>query len=249
MENVIINELAACSEANNVRILLAVESGSRAWGLESEDSDYDVRFVYVRPKEDYLRLEDVHEVIDWRMDDELEVVGWDLSKYLRLLRKSNPSTLEWLGFPVYVEDESFGKVRELAEECVSPTALAYHYLGMAKGDGRKHLRHETVSAKDCLVVARGILSCVWAIKFRTTPPADFMELCERLTLPETRKMLSELVEVKKSDRDATVALSDAFLGWSDFYLENLGDAIAKIGPSKAVEWSKVDEVFVSMLSE
>ena len=89
MKEVILRKLNEIERAENVRILLAVESGSRAWGFASPDSDYDVRFIYVRPKTDYLRLEPIRDVIEYPLDDVLDINGWDLSKVLRLLRKSN----------------------------------------------------------------------------------------------------------------------------------------------------------------
>ena len=116
MRETISEELLAVEREKDVRVLLAVESGSRAWGMASKDSDYDVRFVYVRREEDYLRLEDVRDTIEWRLDETYDVVGWDLCKFLRLMRGSNPTVFEWLESPiVYREDPAFDNVREKAE--------------------------------------------------------------------------------------------------------------------------------------
>ena len=94
MEKLILSKLREIENKENVRILLAVESGSRAWGFASPDSDYDVRFIYVRNQEDYLRLEKVRDVIELPIDDVLDINGWDLQKTLRLLYKSNPTLFE-----------------------------------------------------------------------------------------------------------------------------------------------------------
>ena len=116
MRETISEELLAVEREKDVRVLLAVESGSRAWDMASEDSDYDVRFVYMRREEDYLRLEDVRDTIEWRLDETYDVVGWDLCKFLRLMRGSNPTVFEWLESPiVYREDPAFDNVREKAE--------------------------------------------------------------------------------------------------------------------------------------
>ena len=85
------HELDLLEEAEGARVLLAVESGSRAWGFESPDSDFDVRLVYVRPVEHYLRLDPVRDVLEWRLDEVLTATGWDLDKSLRLARGANPS--------------------------------------------------------------------------------------------------------------------------------------------------------------
>ena len=106
MEKLICSKLHEIEKENNVKILLAVESGSRAWGFASPDSDYDVRFIYVRPKDDYLRLENVRDVIELPIDDVLDINGWDLQKTLRLLCKSNPTLFEWFSSPiVYLETD------------------------------------------------------------------------------------------------------------------------------------------------
>lgn len=100
MKDTIQKELAQIEQTQNVRILLAVESGSRAWGFASPDSDYDVRFIYVHPKDAYLRLQKHRDVIELPINDALDINGWDLTKTLRLLHKSNPTLFEWGASPI-----------------------------------------------------------------------------------------------------------------------------------------------------
>lgn len=78
MNEVIMQKLNEIEQRESVRIIMAIESGSRAWGFASPDSDYDVRFVYVRKLEDTLRLEKYRDVIEWQLDDVLDISGWDL---------------------------------------------------------------------------------------------------------------------------------------------------------------------------
>lgn len=78
MRKVIVEELKEIEARENVRILHAVESGSRAWGFASPDSDYDVRFIYVRPREFYLKLERTRDVLEYHINDLLDINGWDL---------------------------------------------------------------------------------------------------------------------------------------------------------------------------
>ena len=112
MEELIKSKLKEIEEKENIKILHCVESGSRAWGFASPDSDYDVRFIYVRPKEFYLRLDKTRDVIEWQLDDTLDINGWDLSKALSLLYKSNPTLFEWNSSPIVYEDNVSGKVTD-----------------------------------------------------------------------------------------------------------------------------------------
>lgn len=77
IEEVIQEKLREIELRENVKVLYAVESGSRAWGVASPDSDYDVRFIYVRNQKDYLRLDEVRDVIEWQLDEVLDINGWD----------------------------------------------------------------------------------------------------------------------------------------------------------------------------
>ena len=103
MRKIIIEKLQQIEKQENVRILHAVESGSRAWGFESPDSDFDVRFIYVRPRDYYLKLEQTRDVLEFPINDLLDVNGWDLQKALRLLHRSNPSVFEWFNHRLFIE--------------------------------------------------------------------------------------------------------------------------------------------------
>ena len=160
-------ELRKIESGNNVKVLFAVESGSRSWGMASKNSDYDVRFVYKRPIYDYLRLDQRKDTLDWHPDPMLDMVWWDVSKYLSLLHRSNPSALEWLNCPRYVvsDPSKLHAIDELAETCFKARSLAFHYIGMARENANEFLRiangvtrDEPPKTKKYLYVVRALLS-------------------------------------------------------------------------------------------
>lgn len=123
------SRLAAIEAAHGVRLLLAVESGSRAWGFPSPDSDFDVRFVYVRPRDWYLSLTPGRDVIEMPIADEIDLNGWDVRKALVLLLKSNAVVSEWIESPIRYRDDdpSVTRLAALADALLDPRAIAYHY--------------------------------------------------------------------------------------------------------------------------
>ena len=142
MREIILEKLKDIETKENVRILLAVESGSRVWGFASPDSDYDVRFIYVRPREDYLRLEKARDVIELPLEGELDINGWDLDKTLRLLRASNPTLFEWFSSPIVYRDTEFAdEFRSVMQEYFSSKRGLSHYLSMASSNYREYLRN------------------------------------------------------------------------------------------------------------
>ena len=122
----------------------ACESGSRAWGFPSKDSDYDVRFIYVHNPNWYLSIDHKRDVIEIPardpisipIDPLIDLSGWEITKALRLFRKSNPPLLEWLKSSIvyYQSYSTIDKIRELDKNIFSPTSCLYHYLHMAKGN-------------------------------------------------------------------------------------------------------------------
>lgn len=168
----VLQELDRIERERNVTVLYACESGSRAWGFASTDSDYDVRFVYVEKPDWFMQVDAPRDVIERPLDDELDVSGWELRKTLGLLRKSNPTLLEWLDSPLVYRQhvEATQPLRALAETFYSPPAARSHYLSMAKKNFRGYLQGDTVRFKVLLraaAITRGALD-----RPRAGPPAD-----------------------------------------------------------------------------
>ena len=169
--------LKAIEEKNSVRILMAVESGSRAWGFASPDSDYDVRFIYMRPKEEYLRVDAMPDVIEWKLDEVLDINGWDLKKALLAFAKGNPNIMEWSNSGiVYLDSDLWQQVRASALRFFSEKAALCHYYGLAKNTLETHLRGETVRYKKYFYALRPLLCCRWIERFHQVPPMEFRTL-------------------------------------------------------------------------
>jgi hypothetical protein len=115
---------------HRVAIGIAIESGSRAWGFPSPDSDYDCRFVYIRSAEDYISPWPMRDVIELPLQGDLDINGWDLAKALKLVLKGNAVVIEWLMSPiVYDGDAGFRDGLEaLARDHAPAAAVARHYL-------------------------------------------------------------------------------------------------------------------------
>lgn len=177
--------LAELQAREQVKVLFAAESGSRAWGFESPDSDWDVRFVYVRPPMHYLNLQPIRDVIEEMLPNDIDLSGWDLPKALFLFQKSNPSLYEWLNSPiVYCQDDQFvADFQQLIPQYQSLKAGLYHYRSMAKTNFHKFLDQPIVSHKKYLYVLRPILACQYIEKNKKWPPMAFADLVESADLP------------------------------------------------------------------
>lgn len=161
-----------------MQILYAVESGSRAWGFASPDSDFDIRFIYVRRRDWYLSVQKRRDVLEAMVPPDLDFAGWDLPKALLLLRKSNPSIFEWLASPfVYREKRKFmTEFRELAAQCLSLHACFKHYLSMSSGNWQSTFVSDSAPLKKYLYVLRPIFACRWIDRYRSVPPVEFSRL-------------------------------------------------------------------------
>lgn len=221
-------------EDRGVEILYACESGSRAWGFASPDSDYDIRFVYREPLTRSYGVLSGSDSIELPIKDDLDPGGWDLRKTLRLLAKSNGALLEWLHSPVvYRMNEGFlSEMRELAGENFSRRALANHYAGMARQVWKGSLSKEEPSGKAYLYGLRSFLCARHVLRLGTVPPVEFAELLG-LVDEEVLKAIEELLDWKKSATEAEspggIAILDDFLREG---LEGLGDEIEGLPPER-----------------
>lgn len=245
----IIARLGEIEKENNVRILLAVESGSRAWGFASPDSDYDVRFIYVRPETDYLRLEEMRDVIELPVNDVLDINGWDLQKTLRLLYRSNPTLFEWFSSPiVYMETPFAGQFRALMTEYFSQKKSLYHYLSMAEGNLRKYLAGDTVRAKKYFYVLRPVLACRWVLNRRTPPPMRFSELARAELPAELAEQVQRLLELKMNSPEIReIPRIDALNDFLTAQIAAVREDIGSITDERSGSWEELDRLFLSAL--
>ncbi|MCL6327348.1 nucleotidyltransferase domain-containing protein [Pectobacterium polaris] len=192
-------------ERYQVKVLYACESGSRGWGFSSPDSDYDVRFLYVHRPEWYLRVEPQRDVIELPIDDELDVCGWEWRKALGLLKRANPTLIEWLDSPVvYQEDrETTSALRAAVPTWFSPSKARWHYLSMARKNFRGYLQDETVRLKKYFYVLRPLLAVRWIEAGKGMPPMRFSQLLAgTVDDPYLLAEIHQLLEIKQRSGEA-----------------------------------------------
>jgi predicted nucleotidyltransferase len=190
MREQILEVLKEIEESHQVKILYACESGSRAWGFPSKDSDYDVRFIYIHKSEHYLSIDPIgvgsnRDVIERPINDLLDVSGWDLTKALKLFRKSNPPLMEWMKSPIvyYQAYSAIDKIADLHSEIFTPHSAIYHYLNMASKNYRDSLQGDTVKIKKYFYLLRPLLAARWIELKGEFPPVEFQILLEEM-LPD-----------------------------------------------------------------
>ncbi len=247
--NVITQKLDEIERKENVRILHAIESGSRAWGFASPDSDYDVRFVYVRRKDGYLKLEKTRDVIEWQLDDTLDINGWDLQKTLRLLHKSNPTLFEWISSPiVYRTTPQWREIGDLSRRFFQNKIGLYHYLSMAKGNYREYLKGETVKLKKYFYVLRPLLACQWILQTQTPPPVPFDELCAACLDPALSSTVNELLARKKVTSELGMGKRiDPLNEYLEKTIVSLDEALGSLPDGEPLAWQELNELFLSLL--
>lgn len=199
----VLSRLRAAESEHNVKVLLAIESGSRAWGFASPNSDYDARFIYVNRPDWYLSvgLEEKRDVIEYPIVDDMDINGWDLRKALRLFAKSNPGFVEWIQSPIMYEHAGtfHARARELLPHIYSVESGIYHYRSMAKTNYRGYLQAEQVPLKKYFYVLRPLLSVRWLEHYQTPAPIEFQRLFE-LVEGEVGlgAAINDLLEVKRA---------------------------------------------------
>ncbi len=229
MREIIIERLREIERDEDVRILYACESGSRAWGFPSADSDYDVRFIYAHPRDWYLavNLEQKRDVIERPINDELDISGWDIRKALQLFYKSNPPLLEWLGSPiVYMTyGTTAAKMHNLATTYYSPKASMYHYLHMARGNYREYLRGEEVWLKKYFYTLRPILAINWLERDMGVVPMEFQKLVDAVVSDQQMRadIAALLVEKRAGNELKRGKRIDSISNFLDSEIERLED--------------------------
>ena len=198
VEELVLMKIKEIEEKENVKILHVVESGSRAWGFASPDSDYDVRFIYVRNIEDYLGLHDIKDFINWELNNVLDINGWDLKKVLQHFHKSNATLFEWGNSPLvyYSTDEWKELYENTAKQYFSVKAALYHYYGTANKNYHEYLMDDMVKYKKYFYVLRPVLACKWIEQRKCPPPVLFDGLAEAVLEKDMKLVVADLLEKK-----------------------------------------------------
>jgi hypothetical protein len=197
--------LDAIERDEGVRILLAVESGSRAWGFHSPDSDFDARFIYVRDEDAYLSLYQPRDVIETPLVDLMDVNGWDLSKAIRLMIKGNSVIHEWLASPlVYRAHAGFvAAIVPIARAWRNTYADAHHYYGLLATQRGRHIAgRDVVNLKKYFYAVRPAIALQWLRERGDAPPMDLPGLLAGVSLPaEAAKALEDLRRAKMASTE------------------------------------------------
>ncbi len=253
MHETIIKALRQLENLHECRILFAAESGSRAWGFSSSDSDYDVRAIYVKPLEWYLSLEakpvDTFEVM---LPGDLDVAGWELRKTLRLFGSCNLALYEWLGSPIQYEScQSFHlELKDLIPLYFNPIKSIHHYLAMMANALENLDTENTISIKKLFYALRGLAAATWSADKQTMPPTEFSKLLEAGLFPgDISDIIAELQEKKKSAVEkARVKLPDRlaqFFNEEDARLQDKSKLLSVSTP----DWNALESFFKDTLNK
>ncbi len=244
-------KLSEIEVQENVKILLAVESGSRAWGFASPDSDYDVRFIYVRPMADYLRLDEPKDVIEWQLDEVLDINGWDLKKALVQFRRGNATLFEWSNSPVvYWKADEWDKIYEAAKGYFSAKAGINHYYGTARNTFESYLQGDMIKYKKYFYALRPLLACRYIEEYNCPPPVLFEELMKMNLPQDLRAGIDELLAVKKvtveGELNPQIPVIYEFIKKELENWKKMGDEMAD---DHRKEWDTLNNVFTEVIKQ
>lgn len=249
VQELIAEKLSEIERTERVKILHAVESGSRAWGFASPDSDYDVRFIYVRREADYLRLEQTKDFINWELNETLDINGWDLRKALQQFHKSNVTLYEWSNSPVvYRTTPEWEEVKQAVAGYFSVKSGMYQYYGTAKSNFNEYLQGDLVKYKKYFYVLRPLLACAWISERRTPPPVLFDRLSEEMLPEELKEEVEKLLKIKvQVPESRTGERIEGLNRWMAERLAELKSQIDGMEDDRNGEWNPLNEVFLHFI--
>lgn len=244
----IFDKLKYIEANNNIKILFACESGSRGWQFPSPDSDYDVRFIYLKPKKYYLSIAGQTDQLDFPINEELDINGWDLRKVLQLLYKSNSTPFEWFQSPIiYREEEGFLQhLVDLGINYFCRRTQTHHYLGISKGALDTVVNGREIRIKKLFYVLRPLLAALWCVEKNSVPP---MMINPLLTLmpTELRDLTEELITLKLTKEESYVMeipiSLQTYIMDTYRYCEDASKGFEK----KRFDYGPLDEFFVNQL--
>ena len=254
----IIQELKTFESANDAVVLYAVESGSRAWGFASADSDYDVRFIYTHHPMHYLSMSPKNDVISIQYKG-LDLIGWDLQKALKLYRKNNPQLNEWLESHIIYKDtyDIAAQLRQWKRTYFSKRTALHHYLGMAQSENEKHLsKGDRILIKNYLYVLRSVFTCRFVHLMNQHPPIRLGRLLQAVTPSDsyndgniTETILKLIKRKERGEHEYTDRLPhiDVFINTEVAKYESIAESMEE--DKKPIGWDMLDNLFRKTLDD
>ena len=220
MKDKIQNIIKQIEKDNDIKILFAIENGSRSWGMASKDSDYDVRFVFKRKVNDYIALNPDKNVIQTAFDKDLnpcdvqgsliDISGFDIFKYLKLLFASNPTTIEWLNSPIVYYGDNNLSLREYMKNNFNQERLFKHYFSLFRHNYWEFIRQgKAITYKKYLYSMRGLLNAKYVYEFDKIPPLSLRQTVEdikNIVPQDVYLKLNEVIEIKSQGLERDVIL-------------------------------------------
>ena len=245
----ILEKLEAIEQQENVKVLYAVESGSRAWGVESPDSGFDVRFVYVRTKEDYLSLQEKRDVIEWQLDEVLDINGWDLRKTLIQFHKGNATLFEWANSPVvYKTTDAWKQINKVGKKYFSKKVALYHYYGTANSTFCRFLQGEEVKYKKYIYALRPLLACKYIEQYENIPPVKFEDLLKQQLPKELSDDIQTMLMIKaNSDEKDLNPRMPVIHNYIQEEIKRYEQISKEMEDDRSGDWSALNQVFLKVL--
>jgi uncharacterized protein len=238
--------LKRVQQENDCRVLYACESGSRAWGFASPDSDYDVRFIYLKPRDWYLRLDEPRDTIEAMLPGDIDLVGWELRKTLRLFQRGNYALYEWIGSPiVYRADTAFhARLTELIPAYFNPKRAMFHYLRIAEKALGDALSEGKMGIKRIFYVLRPLAACEWTFAKRSMPPTAFAEILAGIGLDSAIAESIDALLVRKRDakEKEPIAIPSALAEWIEGGLALNTTRAEEMEPAPTPGWEPLNAV-------
>ena len=252
IEELVLLKIKEIEEKEHIQVLHVIESGSRAWGFASPDSDYDVRFIYVRDKNFYLSLRDTKDFIDWELNEVLDINGWDLKKALQHFHKSNATLFEWSNSTVvyYTTDAWRNLYDKAARNYFACKPALYHYYGTANKNYHEYLMEDMVKYKKYFYVLRPILACKWIEEKKTPPPVLFDELADAVLEDDMKAAVEDLlakkVKMSESDKAPKIEKINQYIEEKLSYYKALVDSMKD---DRNPDWEPLENEFRRLVTE
>lgn len=243
-------KLRDIEEQYQIKVLFAAESGSRSWRTAAPDADFDVRFIYVRRPQEYLRLEPMRDVLEFPIEDGWDMSGWDLDKTLRLLYKSNPRIFEWIHSPIIYTGQDFKKRFEpVMNHYFSEKSAVYHYLNMSKHQKEHFLQGDSVKLKKYLYAIHPLMAAKWTLEKHTPAPVVFRDLMDAVLPEYIKSEVDTLIDRKLTCPEQKMIGREEHLdAFIQDELQQIGRLAAALPDEQERKWDILNQFFLSELN-